>query len=601
MHGLLPFTIAIPLLAAGLLTATRTVIPRVAAQCASLMVGAFEVVAFALLAPAAASARVVYWVGGWTPQHHLAVGIALVLDGVSAEMGALVALIALASLVSAWHTVRDDDGHFQPLMLLFMGAMAGLCVAGDLFTMFVFFELMGVTAYALTAYDAQPGGLKGGLIFAVTNSVGALLILLGVILLYGRTGALNLAAIGHALQQRPPDALVLMALILTVVGFLVKGAIVPFHFWLADVHAVAPAPVSALFSGVMVELGLYGASRVYWSVFSGTVDAAIPVLRTVLVALAVATMLVGAVLCWRQRHLKRLLAFSTVAHSGIAWAGFALFTTTATAGSAIYLPGHGLVKATLFLVAAALLSRYGSVDEFILRGKARGQWILLAIFAIATLILAGVPPLGTFSGHALIDAAASRAHLPWLSWVLLAAAALTGGAGFRAAGRIFLGWGATAGRERYAPTELRVEDPGPAAGTTPWTSVAAPALLLVASIALSVAPGMRRTALSSAAQFQDRHGYVQAVLAGSPTPMAAYGTIAAAAALTAGERRESIAFGIGGVLLALAVAGTSLSRRTAVRSVDPVTRWLERLQSGAVGDYVMWLVLGVAAIVAIIR
>jgi multicomponent Na+:H+ antiporter subunit D len=601
MTGLLPFTVAMPLLFAGLLTATRKLLPRTVAQAVGLVIAGFEVTAFALLIPSASAGRLVYWVGGWTPAHGVPLGVALVLDGVGAEMGALVALIALASLISAWHTVRDDDGHFQPLMLLFMGAMAGLCIAGDLFTMFVFFELMGVAAYALTTYDAQPGGLKGGLIFAVTNSVGGLFILLGIVLLYGRTGALNLAAIGNALATRPIDTLVIVALILTVTGFLVKGAIVPFHFWLADAHAVAPAPVSALFSGVMVELGLYGASRIYWTVFSGTVYQALPVLRAVLLALAVATMLVGAMMSWRQRHVKRLLAFSTVSHSGIAWAGFALFATTATAGSAIYMPGHGLVKATLFLVVAALLSRCGSVDELVLRGKARDQWWLAGIFVIAALILSGVPPLGTFSGHSLIEAAASRSHAGWLAWVLLVSVALTGGAALRVAGRVFGGWGKHPGMERYGPTTLREEDAGPKAGTVPWTSVAAPALLLLASIVISVLPAMRNTALVAATQFQDRRGYALAVLTGHDVPSSTYRALARAATLTPEERHQALLFGVAGVVLALGLAVAALRRQVAVHAVDAVTRWLERMQSGAVGDYVMWLILGVAAVMVAVR
>ena len=154
-------------------------------------------------------------------------------------------------------------------MLTFLAGMTGFCLTGDIFDLFVWFELMGVSAYALTAYRPEERGpIQGALNFAITNSVGAYLSLSGIAVIYGRTGALNMAQIGG--QHRPAPGrtgLVVVAFLLIITGLLIKSAIVPFHFWLADAHAVAPTPVCVLFSGVMVELGLYGIARVYWSMF----------------------------------------------------------------------------------------------------------------------------------------------------------------------------------------------------------------------------------------------------------------------------------------------------------------------------------------------
>jgi multicomponent Na+:H+ antiporter subunit D len=155
-------------------------------------------------------------------------------------------------------------------MLVFLAAIVGFCLSGDLFNMFVFYELLSVAAYALAGYrTTDPGSVRGALNFAITNSVGAILVLSGIALLYGRTGALNLAQLGQALASRPADRWVVVAFLQHMGAFFVKAAVVPFHFWLADAYALAPTAAGVLFAGVVSELGLYAVARVYWTVFSG--------------------------------------------------------------------------------------------------------------------------------------------------------------------------------------------------------------------------------------------------------------------------------------------------------------------------------------------
>jgi multicomponent Na+:H+ antiporter subunit D len=209
---------------------------------------------------------------------------------------------------------------------------------------------MSASAFALCGYKSEaPATLQGALNFAVTNAIAGLLVLSGTALLYGRTGALNLAQIGRVLQP-PVDGLIVTAFVFVLCGFFVKAALVPFHFWLDDAHAVAPAPVCTLLSG-MVELDLYGIARVYWTVFEGALGPHTIMLRNILIGMGVLTSLVGAVMCFAQRHLKRMLAFSTISHMGLLVVGFALLTPGALAGAALYVLGHAMVKPSLFFVS----------------------------------------------------------------------------------------------------------------------------------------------------------------------------------------------------------------------------------------------------------
>jgi multicomponent Na+:H+ antiporter subunit D len=172
---------------------------------------------------------------------------------------------------------------------------------------------------------------KAAINFAVLNTIGGFLALLGLGMFYSRTGALNMAQIGHTLG-RDSSVLVVTAFVFTISGFLIKAAAFPFHFWLADAHAVAPTPVCVLFSGVMVELGVYAVARGYWVIADGLFAAHRPAITAVLLVVGCMSALLGAFMCFAQRHLKRLLAFSTA-------------------------------KASLFLVAGILLHRFVSVDE----------------------------------------------------------------------------------------------------------------------------------------------------------------------------------------------------------------------------------------------
>src|SRR5437764_3954894 len=460
---------------------------------------------------------VLHWFAGWLPRRGFPVGIDFAVDRIGAGLALLAALLTTAALATSWRYFDDVTPLYSVLVLVFLGAMVAFSYTGDLFNLFVFFELMSVPAYALAGYKVEEeGALQGALNFAVTNSVGAFCTLTGIAFLYGRTGTLSLAAIGRSLAGHHPDGLVIVAFVLVTTGFLVKAAVVPFHFWLADAHAVAPTPICVLFSGVMVGLGVYGVTRVYWTVFSDTITP--PHLRGLLVAVGVVTAVIGAVMCLGQHHLKRLLAFSTISHTGIAIAGIGLLDRTSLAGAGIYVLGHGLVKASLFVVTAILVTRLGAFDERRLHGRGRDMRWTAAVWFIGCLGLAGLPPFATSPAHGLIDEGLDHHGWPWLATVLAGSAAATAASAFRAGGHVFLGWGRV---EDDQPASAEGEEEQPeVAKDRPTAPVmfAVAALLLMGGLALGLAPRLGHHADVAAGHFVNRPAMAAAVLDGAPLP-----------------------------------------------------------------------------------
>jgi multicomponent Na+:H+ antiporter subunit D len=582
MHHLLPLLVAVPLLGAALLVAVGRRLPRIAAEITGFAFsGATAALALVLLLNS--SPPMVEWVGAWLPVGGESVGIVVLGDGPALGMAALVSLLTLAALAYSWRYFdeppRDHRGAFTALMLVFQGAMCGFAIAGDLFNAFVFFELMSVTAYALTGYRIDEAkAVQGALTFGVVNSLGAYGLLMGIGLLYARTGELAMAKIGRGLDSAAGhgggDALVLAAFVLVVAGLLVKAAAVPFHFWLPDAHAVAPTPVCMLLSGVMVELGAYGVWRVYGTVFAGPGGIPAADLTRALVTLGALTAATGAVMCWYQRHIKRLLAYSTVSHTGLFLMALGVLTPEGDDGAALYVLGHAGVKAALFACAGVLLDRYGCLDEHTLHGRARELRGTGVLFAVGALALAGLPPFGTGLGKAVSEEAVGGP----LSVVYVAASALTAGAVLRVAARVFLGLGPQpeeAGSElETSGSEEEPETTGPLR-RIPDTMRTVPAVLLAAALAVGAVPG-----------FGD--------LVARAVNEAGSGGAHASAAWTA----HGVLLGLAATVLSVALAGLAVTRPDWTAAPDWAAP-LRRLQSGHVGDYVAWFLMGTAVLGAL--
>src|SRR6185312_2697895 len=228
--------VILPLFTAALLAALTKLISQRLSQAIAIAATVATLGCNLWLMNASAAAPIVYWFGNWRPRDGIALGICFAVDPIGAGLAAFATFLTLAAFIFSAKYLDAVGNHFHALLLAFLAAMCGFSLTGDLFNMFVFFELMSAAAFALCAYKTEdPGSLQGGFNFAVMNTIGAFLVLSGVGLLYGRTGALNMAQIGKSLGQTH-DGLVVAAFVMITCGFLVKAAVVPFHFWLADAH-----------------------------------------------------------------------------------------------------------------------------------------------------------------------------------------------------------------------------------------------------------------------------------------------------------------------------------------------------------------------------
>ncbi len=655
--AVIPASVAVPLGGAALMAGFSWLLPRWARDLIAIAVALATTILTLILMASSASRPMIYWFSGWRPSGGMVIGIDYAIGPLGAGMASLAGVLASAALVYCWRYFDSARGRHHTLVLIFLAASVDFCLTGDLFNLFVAFELVAVTAFALTGYNTgHPAPLQGAINFAVTNSLGGMSVLMGVGFLYARTGSLNLAQIGQTLTGQHADGLIVVAFALLTGGFLVKAAVVPFHFWLPDAYGSAPTPVCVLFAGVMSELGLFAMIRVWDTVFAGLAGGSGPRMRAVLLGFGILTAVVGAVMALAQIHLKRMLAFVTMSHLGIYLIGVGLLTPLGLAGASLLVIGDGLAKSALFLGVGVLQHQRASVSEIKLRGRGRGLAVTGVTIALGALVLADLPPYVSSVGHALLVDAADQAGLPWIEIVIALSVILSSGAVLRAAGRIWLGWG---NRESSRPDTGTADDPGEEAedrsdtansasaegvpgaqGSTgamgpmrsqrardaggsagggsvgadrdqdgrewsgrlrrvPLTMVLPPLALLAIGLGLGLTSVIEEHAAAAAAAFSDRAAYAAAVLGthGVSMPTGGRVVVLASPAASAG----GVFTDLGQALAALCVAGIALDRRAVGlrRALAAGTGWLRRLHSGLVGDQVTWLVAGLALLAAL--
>ena len=445
---------------------------------------------------AAAGAPEAYLMGNWPAPF----GIVLVLDRLAAMMVLLTAVLALGALGYAVATGWDARGrHFHPLFQFQLMGVCGAFLTGDIFNLFVFFEVLLIASYGLLLHGGGAARLRAGLQYIVVNLAGSTLFLFAVGAIYAATGTLNMADLAlRAGEASGGDAMLLrVGGLLLLVVFAVKAALVPLHFWLPAAYAAAPAPAAAFFA-VMTKVGAYAVLRVYTLIFGAEAGAATWLAHGWLVPAALVTLAVGAVGALGARSLSGLACFSVVASMGTLFAALGVFTPASTVAALYYLVHSTFAAAALFLLVEPIAARRPSGDALASAPAMAQAETLGGLFLLAGVAAAGLPPLSGFLGKLMVLDAARAEPSMWAIWAVVLTGSLLMVVAFARAGSTLFWRAEGAAATRPAP---------------PVAPIWGAAYMLAAIVALTAFAGpATRYIEATAAQLHAPQGYIAAVL-----------------------------------------------------------------------------------------
>lgn len=357
--------------------------------------------------------------GGWDAPF----GVVFVADALAAAMAAITGILAAAVMIFGVADIRrrEEQAGFYPLLLGMLAGVNGAFLTGDIFNLYVWFEVMLITAMGLLSIGRNRARLDATVRYAVLNLFSTLLFLTGVALLYGATGTLNMADLARVLPETEPSINLTLSALLLLCGFGIKAGYFPLFFWLPASYHTASITVSAIFAGLLTKVGVYACFRVFTLIFS-VEDSGI---REIVAVLAAGTMLFGVFGAAVQWDVRRILSFHIVSQIGYMLLGLAISTQAALAGAIFYIIHHIIVKANLFLLAGAIHRASGTFDLRKSGGLMYRNPLLAALFLVPALSLAGLPPLSGFWAKFLVIDASFRASEYWLAGLALFVGLLT--------------------------------------------------------------------------------------------------------------------------------------------------------------------------------
>ncbi|MBA7701869.1 Na(+)/H(+) antiporter subunit D [subsurface metagenome] len=316
---------------------------------------------------------------------------------------------------------------YLSLFMLMVAGMNGVVLSGDIFNLFVFLEIASIASYALVGFGCEHEELEASFKYMVLGTIASIFILFAVALVYGNTGSLNMAYISKSIQSSGLNAGLAFALGLFIAGFGLKAALVPFHAWLPDAHPSAPAPISAMLSGVLIKaLGVYALARVVFNVFGISIP-----IGWLLIALGLLSMVAGVFLGIGQWDLKRLMAYSSISQLGYVVLGIGLggliiargdnpaWASLAILGGLFHLVNHAVYKSLLFLTSGSVEMSTGTRQMKQMGGLAEKMPVTRATCTVASASIAGIPPFSGFWSKLILVVAAIQAHFYWVAAIIV--------------------------------------------------------------------------------------------------------------------------------------------------------------------------------------
>ncbi|MHC4722179.1 MAG: complex I subunit 5 family protein, partial [Planctomycetota bacterium] len=381
----LPAFVAIPLVTAFLLPIFGKKGKTLATLLANL-----ATLSLLALAVASIGRTDVYEVGKWS----IPLGINMVLDGLSSLLLLAISVVSTAAMLFSVRYMEQytAKAKYLSLFMLMVAGMNGVVLSGDIFNVFVFLEIASIASYALVGFGCEHEELEASFKYMVLGSIGSIFVLFAVALVYGNTGSLNMAYISKAIQSSGLNPGLTFALGLFVAGFGLKAALVPFHAWLPDAHPSAPAPISAMLSGVIIKaLGIYALARMVFNVFGVSIQ-----MGWILTVLGLLSMVVGAFMAIGQWDIKRLMAYSSISQLGYVVLGIGLggvilargdnvaWASLAILGGLFHLVNHAVYKSLLFLTSGSIQMSTGTREMREMGGLAEKMPVTRATCTVAS-------------------------------------------------------------------------------------------------------------------------------------------------------------------------------------------------------------------------
>lgn len=444
-------------------------------------------------------------------------GISMVIDRFAALMLVVSSLITLAVLLYAVGQgaaeEKNDSGPvsiFYPTYLILVAGVSNAFLAGDLFNMYVGFEIFLTASYVLLTLGGGEQRIRAGVTYVVVSIISSMLFLITIGLIYAATGTVNLADLALKLGELD-DGTQLMLHVMLLVAFGIKAAVFPLAFWLPDSYPTAPAPVTAVFAGLLTKVGIYAMIRTETLLFPGER------INTALMIIAALTMIVGILGALAQTDIKRMLSFTLISHIGYLVFGLALSSIVGMSATIYYVAHHITIQTTLFLVTGLIERRAGSSNVDRLGGLAKISPVLAILFFIPAMNLAGIPPFSGFVGK-LGMMQGGIAENTWITWTLVIASVVTSLLTLMAVARIWARGFWRKGEDAEDPDKLLLSKTLAHARAAnkrllPMNMVAPTAALVAMSVAFTVFAGpLMQFSRAAAYDMYERTPYLEAVL-----------------------------------------------------------------------------------------